>query len=157
MRKVYLLLSLIVSIINVHAQNFDWAKKAGLWAYDYGYGITTDNTGNVYVAGKYEGNAIFSGTTLTNHGNHDIYLAQYSPIGALNWVRTAGGTLGDYAHAIACDGTNYVYIAGEIEGYGDPVIFNGTTTTLNCVGNNDVFFAKYDLNGNLQWAKQDGW
>lgn len=143
--------------IDIQSQNFDWAKREGLWAYDYGYGITTDNTGNVYVAGKYELNSNFSNTILPDQGNHDIYIAQYSSTGALNWIKTAGGALGDYAHAIACDGTSSVYMAGEIEGEAMPITFVGTTTTLNCVGDNDIFLAKYDLSGNLQWAKQAGW
>ena len=75
MKKVYLLILLNLLFFSVSAQNFDWAKREGLWAYDYGYGIVNDNAGNVYVAGKYEENANFSGTVLSNAGNHDIYLA----------------------------------------------------------------------------------
>lgn len=158
MKKVYLLLVLNSLSINIWAQYFDWAKREGLWAYDYGYGVTTDNAGNIYVAGKYEEvNANFSDTLIPCEGNHDIYLAQYSPSGNLNWIRTAGGVLGDYATAVSCDGSNYVYIAGEIEGVNSNIIFQGSTTTLTSVCFNDIFLAKYDLSGNLIWAKQAGW
>jgi len=158
MKKIYFLLSFNLLIINLHAQNFSWAQREGLWAYDYGYGITTDNAGNVYVGGKYEEvNANFSGTLIPCQGNHDIYVARYSPTGSLNWIRTAGGILGDYATSIACDGDSFLYVAGEIEGFGVPITFVGTSTTLTSIGFNDIFFAKYDLNGNLIWAKQEGW
>lgn len=156
MKKIYLFAIINLLSINIEAQ-FQWAKREGLNRYDYGYGIINDNTGNVYVAGKYEDTAKFSGTTLSCAGNHDIYLAQYSATGTLNWIRTAGGTLGDYAHAVACDGTNNVFIAGEIEGYGNVISFVGSTITLQSVGDNDVFLSKYNLNGNLLWAKSDGW
>jgi hypothetical protein len=156
MRKVYLAVLLNIIFINLDAQNFDWAKREGKYAYDYGYGIATDNSGNVYVAGKYEQDAIFSGTIVPCAGNHDIYLAKYTSSGALTWIQTGGGILGDYAHALACDGSSYVYIAGEIEGTGSVVNFTGSTISLTSVGDNDVCVAKYDLNGNLIWAKSEG-
>jgi hypothetical protein len=157
MKKIYLAVLLNALFINLNAQNFDWAKREGKYAYDYGYGISTDNTGNVYVAGKYEEDgAMFSGTTVTCAGNHDMYLVKYSPTGSLVWIRTAGGVLGDYAHAMACDGTSAVYVAGEIEGAGDVITFPGSSTTLTTVGDNDIFLAKYDLNGTLMWAKSEG-
>jgi hypothetical protein len=156
MKKIYLVVLLNSLFINLSAQNFDWAIREGKYAYDYGYGIITDNTGNVYVAGKYEENAIFSGTTVTCAGNHDAYLAKYTSSGSLVWIRTAGGILGDYAHAIASDRTNYVYMAGEIEGSGDVITFPGSAQTLTANGDNDIFVAKYDLNGTLLWAKSTG-
>src|SRR3954464_6506462 len=116
MKKVYSIVVFFALAVSLQAQIFDWAKREGKYAYDYGYGITTDNNGNVYAAGKYEEvNADFSGTLVPCQGNHDIWLAQYSSTGTLNWIRTAGGSSGDYAWGVACDNTS-VYIAGEIEG-----------------------------------------
>lgn len=155
MKKIQLLLALNLSFICLQAQNFEWTKREGLWEYDYGYGIDTDNSGNVYISGKYEMNANFSGTIIPQQGNHDIYVAKYNSAGALIWVRTAGGSDGDYARALACDG-NYVYVAGEIEGYQTVISFLGSPVTLTCKGVNDAFLAKYDLEGNLLWAKQAG-
>src|ERR1700752_3409022 len=98
MKKTYLAAAILFLINCIQAQNFNWAKREGLYAYDYGYGIVNDNAGNVYVAGKYEENANFSGTILPNQGNnnHDIFLAKYDAAGTLNWVQTGGGGLGDY-------------------------------------------------------------
>jgi hypothetical protein len=157
MKKTYSLILLNLAFLSTTAQNFVWAKIEGKYAYDYGYGIQTDNAGNIYVTGKYEEQAVFSGMTLPNHGNHDIYLAQYSPSGNLNWMRTAGGITGDYARSLACNKHNRLYIAGEIEGSDTPVTFPGTSVTLYPQGENDVFLASYDLNGNLIWAKSEGY
>jgi hypothetical protein len=156
MKKHYLSLLLILSFINLTAQTFDWAKIEGHYAYDYGYGITTDNAGNVYVVGKYEEeNADFSGTLVPCQGNHDIWVAQYSPSGALNWIRTAGGITGDYAWGVATDNT-YVYVSGEIEGSNETIVFVGSPITLTCTASNDIFVAKYDVSGSLIWARSAG-
>lgn len=158
MKKVYLFTILSLFVASSQAQIFQWAKAEGLWAYDYGYGTGVDNAGNLYVSGKYEDNAIFSGTTLTNHStNHDMYVAKYNTSGGLMWIRTGGGSLGDYSHAMHCDGTSAVYSAGEIEGLNALITFPGSTITLTSVGDNDAFIAKYDLNGNLLFAKSEGW
>ncbi|HEY0029899.1 MAG TPA: T9SS type A sorting domain-containing protein [Bacteroidia bacterium] len=157
MKKIYLLLVLNSLMLCSLAQNFSWAKREGLYAYDYGFGIVNDNLGNVYVAGKYEEEAIFSGNTLVNHGNHDMFLVRYSPAGTVDWIRTAGGNLGDYAQGLAIDASNNLVVTGEIEGYGNTILFQGSAVTLTCVGDNDIFLAKYDMNGNLLWAKSEGY
>jgi hypothetical protein len=158
MKRIYLATMLLSTMIsNVDAQSFDWAKLEGKYAYDYGYGISTDVNGNLYVAGKYEEDgAFFSGTTIPCAGNHDMFLAKYSSDGDLVWIRTAGGVLGDYAHAMTTDHTNYIYVAGEIEGTGAVISFPPSTQTLTCVADNDIFVAKYDMSGNLMWAKSAG-
>ncbi|MCD6017338.1 MAG: hypothetical protein K0S53_459 [Bacteroidetes bacterium] len=160
MKKIYLLILLNLAYNNFKSQTFGWAKGEGLWAYDYGMGIVNDNAGNVYVAGKYEMAANFSGTTLPCAGvpdcNHDLFLAKYTSGGALTWIKTCGGSLGDYAHDLDSDGSNYLYVAGEIEGAGTLISFPGSTVTLNAMGDNDILLTKYDMSGNLLWAKRDG-
>lgn len=156
MKKILAFSLFCLLFTGLRSQNFDWAKREGLWAYDYGYGIANDNIGNVYVSGKYELNSNFSGTILPCEGNHDIFVAKYTSTGALSWVRTGGGHTGDYARALACDGVNYVYVAGEIQGYGNTIVFPGSPITLTCTGDNDVFLTKYDLDGNLLWARNAG-
>lgn len=143
----------LFATMNSSAQSFQWAKRAGAQAFDLGYGVGTDNAGNVYIAGKYELNASFGNVHVSCAGNHDIYLAKYSPGGAFLWVRTAGGSIGDYAHALAVDGAGNSYLTGEFE---TTTRFGGGAVALSSSGSNDVFAAKYDTNGNLIWAKKVG-
>lgn len=154
MKNNYLVLLVLAFCLNAAAQ-VNWARKGGLWAYDYGYGVVTDNTGNIYVAGKFEYNAIFGAYTANCQGNHDAYILKYSPNGTEQWLKTAGGPNGDYAWGISTDKTNYLYVAGEIEGT-SPIVFQGSTVTLTGAGDNDVFVSKWDLDGNVIWAKREG-
>ncbi|MCE9538931.1 MAG: SBBP repeat-containing protein, partial [Bacteroidetes bacterium] len=133
---------------------FQWTKRDGEGQYDYGYGIATDSVGNVYVAGKFEMDANFGGTTWVKcAGNHDIFVAKYDPLGNFLWVRTAGGVWGDYSRAISCDAAGNVYITGEIEMNCE---FFGSGIILYSHGDNDVFVCKYNTNGDMQWAKKLG-
>lgn len=146
-----LLVFFLLANENLSAQYFQWAKRAGAGAFDLGYGVGTDNAGNVYVAGKYELHANFGGIYVSCAGNHDIYIAKYSPAGVFQWVRTAGGSSGDYAHALAVDGAGNSYLTGEYE-----LTTRFGSVALSSNGSNDVFVAKYDTNGNLIWAKKLG-
>jgi hypothetical protein len=159
MKKLYLFAVLNLIVVSTRAQYFQWAKAEGLWAYDYGYGVGLDNSGNLYVSGKYELNgANFSGTTVTCQNNHDAFLAKYDPAGNLSWIQTAGGTLGDYSHAMCVDNINSaVYTTGEIEGYSNPIFFSNSSVSLTCIGDNNIFLAKYDFSGNLIWATSAGY
>lgn len=154
---MFAILNLFVAY--TQAQYFQWGKAEGRYAYDYGYGVGTDNSGNLYVAGKYEENgASFSGSTVTCAGNHDAFLTKYDANGNVQWVRTAGGTLGDYSHGMCVDNANSaVYSTGEIEGYGAVISFPGSAITLTCIGDNNIFLAKYALDGNLLWARSAGY
>jgi large repetitive protein len=159
MRKEYVLAMVfcLLFVINSRSQNFDWAKGEGLWAYDYGYGITADNAGNSYAVGKYEEvGAMFSDSSVGCVGNHDIFITKYGPDGKLKWISTAGGVLGDYATCVTTD-NQYLYVAGEIEGYGVDVFFENSPIVLKVTGHNDIFVAKYDMNnGQVLWAKRAG-
>jgi len=151
MKKYILLLLILSSYKNINAQSFEWAKRAGLYAFDLGYGVGADNAGNVYIAGKYEMNAYFGGKYVSCAGNHDVYLAKYSSSGVFQWVRTAGGKWGDYAHAMVVDGAGNSYLTGEME-----VTSKFGSVSLTSNGGNDIFVAKYDTHGNLLWAKRAG-
>ncbi len=54
-----------------------WLRRAGGLDLDLGYGVAADNAGNVYMAGFFASSSIgFDGTTLTNSGGRDIFVAK---------------------------------------------------------------------------------
>lgn len=118
---------------------------------DYGYGVGTDGNGNIYVAGRFAGTATFESTNIVSSGGEDIFLAKYNRAGALQWVKKAGGTGDDRASAITVDANGNAYITGR---------FWGTATfgATNLVGTGqyDIFVAKYNTSGTLEWVKNAG-
>jgi hypothetical protein len=114
-----------------------------------GLGIDVDPTGNVFVAGRYEGTIILGTHSLTSiNGGIDAFLIKYSPDGDILWVRTGGGNGADLAFDVKTNSEGHIFIAG---------VFSQTATfgtqTITTPTNNDAFLVKYDPDGNVVWAK----
>ncbi len=67
------------------------------------------------------------------------------------WSRRAGGGADDEAAAVATDASGNLYAAGYFSG---PADFSGTALVSN--GGEDIFVAKYNSAGTLQWVAQAG-
>ncbi len=87
---------------------------------------------------------VFFGDTLLTGEELTVFILKMSTDGEILWVRTAGGIGADHAYDLAVDELGNVYISG----------FNQHSATF---GNITIppggFLAKYDANGNLQWAE----
>jgi len=132
--------------------NFLWANSAGGSGFDRGRGIAVDSSGNGFVTGRFSGTADFNGTSLSNAGGGDVFVAKYDASGNLLWATSAGGTESDAGLGIAVDSSGNAYVTG---GFGGTADFEGTSLTSNA-GSEDVFVAKYDASGNLLWATSAG-
>lgn len=128
--------------------NLLWVKLAGSDRNDQGRSIKWKN-GSLYVCGIFEDTALFENTTLISRGESDAFVARYNDNGNLQWVKQAGGTQLDLAMAIDVDDNENVYVAGQYERA--ITIGSSTLTTSNIYS--ESFYARYDKNGNLQWAK----
>ncbi len=128
-----------------------WAHSAGGATEDYGNGVAVDGSGNVAVTGAFAGDATFGTTTLSAAGVNDIFTAKYDAGGTLLWVRPAGGTGNDYGNHVAVDRSGHVVVAGTFQG---SAMFG--TTTITSAGGDDMFVARYDAGGTLQWVRSAG-
>ncbi len=142
--------------------NFNWVINRGSPSImsanynTYSFGVTTDILGNVYVIGNFQGTTNFGGTTLVPIGKTDIFIAKYTNIGDLVWIKQAGGTfaggstLDNYVNGISVDASQNVYVTGSFNG---PIIFSGIALTAP-PGNYNLFFAKFNNAGTLTFVKQ---
>jgi hypothetical protein len=119
--------------------------------------VATDNSGNAYIAGSYQNDAVTFGTiTLNNAGSGDIFLVKYDVNGTVVWAKNACTAHDEYAYSISLDNHGNIYVAGDF--WGETLTID--TTTLinhdNSGNSTDIFLAKYDSGGNVLWAKSYG-
>jgi len=133
--------------------NFIWAKKIGSYLnygnpyllFDYSCGIATDNFGNVYIAGSFEGTTNFGANSLTCVGLQDIFIAKYDSNGNNLWARQGGSIGMDKATSISVDVLGNCFITGRAS---NNVTFGNFTES---VPNTGIFVVKYNSVGTVQW------
>ena len=111
---------------------------------DRGYAVAVDAAGNGYVTGHFQNGASLDGTSLTNYGGVDLFLAKFSPSGQLLWSRVAGGPGVDVGYGVAVDPVGEVLICGY---HGAQARFGENLEEVQ--GNVDLFLAKYTSEGEL--------
>lgn len=114
-------------------------------------GQCIDQLGNTYVIGDFRNTITLGTQTLQSAGSHDIVVAKYNDMGEIAWAVRFGGTGDDHGRAISMDAVGGLYITGSFSG----TAFFGTTPVASG-GNTDVFIAKLDLNGSVQWVHAAG-
>ena len=113
--------------------------------------VAADAAGNSYLTGEFSGMAKFGTSLLTSAGASDVFLAKYSTLGDLVWLRQGGGTSDDESFSVVVDSNANAYVAG---------VFSGTATiggtTLTSAGDYDIFVAKFDTAGSPLWVVRGG-
>lgn len=131
-------------------------RSSGGMYVDHGTAITLDEDGNMYVTGGFQSEVQFGGTRLSSKGDSDAFIAKYNAMGEPIWCNQVGGdtvlrsSLTEYgADILFYDG--FIYVTG---------VFLSTAKFSNIEvvshGMDDIFLAKYALNGQLIWVKTAG-
>ncbi|HZD26349.1 MAG TPA: SBBP repeat-containing protein, partial [Alphaproteobacteria bacterium] len=90
-----------------------WTRQSSPYADDGALAVTTDASGNVFVAG-YAGSAMDASASYG--GSTDGYVRKLDSDGNIVWTQQFGGSGADRATAIAVDGSGNVYVGGENSG-----------------------------------------
>jgi hypothetical protein len=139
-----------------------WAKNiGGTSLYDAGVALDVDAGGNVYFGGYFKETVDFdpstSGTAFLNSSNGPAFLCKYNSAGNYQWAFNYG--LGDADNSpqyVKYDPAGFIYTTGFFQGSNidfDPGTGSGL---LTAVSGYEVYVAKYDLNGQYQWARSAG-
>ena len=137
--------------------SFLWARQGTGTNDESGTGLAVDTAGHVNLAGWfYSPTLAFGAHSLTNRGSSDIFLVQYSVSGQVLWARQAGGTLDEGANSLAVDAAGNLYAAGDY--FSTNLTFGAVQATNHSPAGatSDLFLAKYDAAGALQWVKTGG-
>jgi len=157
MKKLLLAVAGIMVACTVSAQSWNWAVSGGGRSNTEGYtSIATDNAGNAYLCGDFEGTKSFGTTTLTAAGfGADGFIAKYNNSGVFQWAIQISGTgLTNFIEAagITVDLAGNVYACMN---FSSTIIIGGNTYTNNA-GNFDGMLLKCTSAGNIVWGLQIG-
>lgn len=132
--------------------NLLWAISVGGVYYDYGTGITTDDQGNVYITGYFDGIVDFDPSPqewfLTSQGGGDVFILKINSNGDFMWAKSIGGLGYEESTSIGVDELGNVYVLGylyETVDF-DPGIGEVLLTSL---GGSDVFLLELDSAGDF--------
>ncbi len=132
---------------------YSWGFPIGGTQSTQALGVATDQSGNVYVTGYYDGTVDFNPDPVNTAfqvsvKSWDIFVARYSPAGDFVWVKTAGGegdpgapSASDVGQSVAVDTGYNVYVTGFYQGTVD---FDPgpDTADFTTAGRTDVFIWK---------------
>lgn len=129
----------------------------------YGKDISTDNSGNTISVGSFRGAVTFgkntNSMTLTSMGEYDGYIAKHDPDGNLIWATQIGGSINDQEILdVDVDNAGNVAVSGYLKGTTTFYSTNGASSSFTTSNNSysQIFVAKYNASGVLQWFKTAG-
>ncbi len=120
-----------------------WTKLIGTSSNERATALEIASDGSIYTGGYTYGDL----DGETNNGSMDAFFSKYDSDGNLEWTRLFGNTSDSRLYSIDTASDNSVYVTGKISGD-----INGQTNN----GSEDIFLAKYDSNGTIQWTKLIG-
>ena len=118
------------------SESIDGNKQPVNWSHS---NITTDNVGNIYMAGVFQGdNIIYGGQTLSNRNtgyyeNRDHYLVKYSSSGNFQWLKSTNNKVANYGIGKDANGN---------------ILLTGSTTNALSIAEK-IYIQKYDTNGTI--------
>lgn len=134
---------------------WDWVRIMGGTRSDSVTRLVTDANGRTTVMGQFEGtNTIGQTVLVSSPNNRTMFLAQYDALGMPRWATQSVGSKTDTPTGLAVDVSGNLYVVGY---FNSTNLMLGSSALANFAqGYNDVFVAKYNAQGVLQWAKSFG-
>ena len=149
--KVFFCFSILTFTFHLSfGQSWEWGKAATGPGLMEGWGTAIDTSKNVYITGIFENGTYTIGAYTLSTVNGDAYLIKIDSSGNVIWAKQSvvTNTNVGYGYAVATDKYNNAYLTG----YFTDSLFFGPYKLKDHT--NSAFLVKYDVNGNVKWAKQ---
>jgi hypothetical protein len=135
-----------------------WARRAGSTSSDSAWGVATVPDGTCIVAGLYSDGAVFgpgegNQTTLSDVGGSAMFVARYAADGSLLWARSANGAGTQRANAVAAFADGSSAVTGSFSQGATFAPGEGNQTVFVAAGNMDIFSARYNPDGTMDWVR----
>lgn len=134
-----------------NAGNLLWVRSAGGTGSENSASVALDQLGNCYITGEFQGTAAFGTQSVNSSGGYDIFVAKYSPVGEILWVKKAGGADHDFGLSICKGYHGALYITGYFSGTA-----NFGSHPITSISGWDIFLARIDTAGQFLWSKGAG-
>jgi len=131
--------------------NFVWVNPLGGSRDDRCRGLSVTPEGFCYIGGRYRVSTKLNGIILTAIEEEDVFVAKLDTTGQVLWAQTFGGIRKDFGEDVIADSEGNVYITGSFFQF---IIF--PDTTYYGLGDEEIFLAKYDTDGNYVWSRYFG-
>ncbi len=151
---------IFITRINANG-SYGWTRRMGGGVGDWGYDITTDPSGNVYVTGYFTSTVNFGADfgavdTKTSAGGYDIFITRINAHSGYGWTRRMGGGESDLGYGIVTDLSANVYVTGYFR---QTVNFGadfGAVDTKTSAGSEDIFVTQINAHGGYGWTRRTG-
>jgi hypothetical protein len=134
--------------------NVLWATSAGgssPSAYVYPNDITMDASNNIFISGTYTGPVTFGDLTL--YSAEEAFLVKLNSNGKFKMAVDAGSRC--YYTYLATDASSNIYVTGSYGPYGYTSVIGNITLVTNGPYM-DIYIAKFNSSGAVQWVKTGG-
>lgn len=129
-----------------------WAKEYGSVEKDELTNMTSDADGNLILIGNYQQTIDFEQIKLNTFDNLSaIFVVKFNPTGDALWGKSLNGGGLKNAMDVVCDAAGNVFVTGY---FSDSL--QVSDTILMAQGETDLFVSKFNSEGQLQWALQQG-
>lgn len=146
-------LGLLLLAPTLHAQTLPhvWSQSFGDSHEDRVRSVTVDDSGNIIIAGYFNGNLNFGGDWLYSLGDFDIFLAKFTPDGDHLWSRSFGSYDNQCALSVDVISSGHILLGGY---FANRVDFGGGLHLS--AGGYDAFVAKFTPDGAYFWSRTFG-
>ncbi len=130
--------------------NVVFAFSEGGQGYEDAERLDVGGNNDFYITATFYGETVINGQTIQTENPTGILLAKYNAEGAFQWVEVVDGTKLLPMTLLSANTNGDVYLAGNFQ---DKVTF-GSQTLLTGEFDQDIYLAKYNADGEAQWAGQ---